>query len=45
MNYQETMDIQQETYQIICVTKTIKNSLGLIFQDKEILVFFNKLIS
>ena len=35
----ETMNIQQETYQIVCATKTIKISLELIFQDKEVLVF------
>ena len=42
---QETMIIQQETYEGICTIKIIIKSMVLIHQDKEIQVFFNKLIS
>ena len=41
---QETMTIQQEFNQITYTTKTIKYSLGQIYQDK-LQASFNKLIS
>ena len=36
--------MQQETYYITCITKTIINSLAQIYQDKQMKRFFYKLI-
>ena len=37
--------MQQETYLIICIIKNIIKSLVLVYQEKQIRVFVNKLIS
>ena len=37
--------MQQETYLIICTIKNIIKSLVLVYQEKQIRVFINKLIS
>ena len=42
--YQDTKIMQQETCKIIFTLKIIK-IIGKIFQDKEIQLFLNKLIS
>ena len=41
---QEIMTMQQETYYIICTIKIIMNAIVFICQDKQIQVFFHKLI-
>ena len=42
--FQETMIIQQETYESTHFIKTMINSLVLIYRNKQIKVFLKKLI-
>ena len=41
---QEMLTIQNEIYSIICIIRNIITLLALIYQDKQIQIFLNKLI-
>ena len=41
LKYQETMIIKEELYQVACIIKIFINSVGQIYQDKQILIQAN----